>query len=166
MNNLSKQDAQKRLSSIEDEVKHLRKIIEAPEIKSNKPAIERITSFEIACKELKIKTHKDAYRVLRMKNRKLLGNIPISKCDDAGLKLMIVIRALNEGWWPDWNDSNQRKWWNWFWMDAKNGFAFSDTVNDSSDTCVGSRFCFHSEKLATDAAKTKWISDLYEEYMY
>lgn len=165
MNNLSKQEAEKRLASIETEVQQLRKIIEAPEIKSDKPAIERITSFEIACKELKIKTHKDAYRVLRMKNRKLLGGIPISKCDDAGLKLMIVIRALNEGWWPDWDDSNQKKWWNWFWMNRKNGFVFGDTTYGNVASTVGSRMCFHSEQLARSAATQKWIVSLYEEYM-
>lgn len=30
-------------------------------------------------------------------------------------KLVVITRALNEGWRPDWSNTNQPKWFNWWW---------------------------------------------------
>ncbi|GEM_PF-4772626 len=35
-----------------------------------------------------------------------------------------IIEAINNGWVPDWEDTDQPKWRSWFWM-SPSGFAFS-----------------------------------------
>lgn len=76
-------------------------------------------------------------------------------------KLKIIVRALNEGWEPDYNDENQRKWYPWFWLDAP-GFRLSVCYFDRSCTTVGARLVFKSEELAHYAANQ--FVELYSDY--
>jgi hypothetical protein len=39
-------------------------------------------------------------------------------------KIKVIVRALNEGWKPDWNNSNQYKWYPWFYLNEPSGFRF------------------------------------------
>lgn len=63
-----------------------------------------------------------------------------------------IIPSLNEKWTPDWNNSNQRKWYCWFKYDGS-GFRFYDSRYGLVFSSVGSRLCFKSEELAVYAAK-------------
>jgi hypothetical protein len=65
-------------------------------------------------------------------------------------KLKRIAKVLNEGWEPNWNDGNERKWWPWFKWSAGSGFDFSYSgyLCDHSHATVGSRFCLKSEELA------------------
>jgi hypothetical protein len=78
-------------------------------------------------------------------------------------KLKVIIEVLNEGWKPDWNNSNQRKWYPWFNMQG--GFGFSDSYYAGWVTVsfVGSRLCFHSEELAAYCA-TQFL-DIYKNFL-
>jgi hypothetical protein len=75
-------------------------------------------------------------------------------------KLKIIVRALNEGWQPDWNNSNQPKYWPWFEM--KGGFRLYYVHFGYVGSTVGSRLCFKTRELAEYAAKQ--FQDLYKEF--
>jgi len=128
---------------------------------------DRIKTIEDACKELGVKTYGDAYRVLKLDDRKMFADTPISQCDDSMLNAMIFCRALNEGWWPDWDNSNEAKWYPYFDMrkSCASGFGFGASHTDYWDTYadVGSRLCFKNEKLSTYAGKT--ITSTYRKFM-
>lgn len=76
-------------------------------------------------------------------------------------KLKIVAKAINNGWQPDWTNTNQRKWWPWFNLSSGFGFSGSGYVYGHSGTNVGSRLCYESEAKSDYAAKQ--FIDLYEE---
>jgi len=69
-------------------------------------------------------------------------------------QLKIVCQALNEGWKPDWSDSQESKYYPWFNMDqSDSGFSYYYYGCISSISLVGSRLCFKSSKLAEYAGK-------------
>lgn len=72
----------------------------------------------------------------------------------ASARLAMIVQAINGDWKPDWNNSNQRKWWGWFWMDSP-GFRFFDSSYTCSYTRTtgGSRLCFETEEQLQHAVK-------------
>ena len=112
---------------------------------------DRIKTFENACEVVGVdaEDYEDVY----------------APADETALrKLKVIVRALNEGWTPNWNDGNQRKWYPWFYMN-KPGFRFGvsycDFVNALS--AGGSRLCFATQELSDYAAKQ--FLDLYEAFI-
>lgn len=76
-------------------------------------------------------------------------------------KLTVIIRALNEGWEPDWVDWSQYKYYNWFYVDrSSSAFRFYAAAHASAG--VGSRLCFKTRDLAAYAAKK--FEELYKDY--
>ena len=82
----------------------------------------------------RVKTYEDACRVLGIETKTPeLPNIP--ERDRRGVtayyKLIIIARALNEGWEPDWKDREQGKLVPYFYFDRENnttaGFASAST---------------------------------------
>lgn len=121
-----------------------------------------VKTFEDACEVLNIETHGDAFAILKMKNRTLLAEIPITRCDDPVLKIMIVIAALNEGWKPNWNNSNEPKYYPWFNMGGS-GLSYYVFDYSVSYTGVGSRLCLKSSELAEYAGKQFLLE--YQEFL-
>ena len=79
-------------------------------------------------------------------------------------KCTVIAKALNEGWLPDWNNSNEYKYYPWFDMRSSGGgFSFYDYGYDYSFSGVGSRLCFKSAELAEYAGKH--FLDLYKSWM-
>lgn len=86
-------------------------------------------------------------------------------------KLETITEALNEGWKPDWNNTEQYKYYPYFYIrenaKAKGnaGLAFADTANAASYTIanVGSRLCFHDRDTARYAGNT--FTELYEQIL-
>jgi hypothetical protein len=78
-------------------------------------------------------------------------------------KLKIVIKAINQGWVPDWTNSSQPKYWPWFNLSSGSGFSFSLSGYRYVGTFVGSRLCFESEAKSNYAAKQ--FSDLYKQFL-
>jgi hypothetical protein len=74
----------------------------------------------------------------------------------------MVCLAFNEGWLPDWANSNEYKYYPWFVMGSSSGVGFSyyDYGNWSTFSVVGSRLCFKSADLAKHAGK------LFEQEIY
>ena len=82
----------------------------------------------------------------------------------AAYKLMVIFKAINNGWKPDWNNWDQYKYYPWFEVLSSGfGFSYSFFVFDSTHTCVGSRLCFKSRELSTYAGKQ--FNDIYNDYL-
>lgn len=122
---------------------------------------KQIASFEQACEALNIATTLPDVSALPEKHQKAI----ISH-----YKLIIIAQALNEGWEPDWNNWEERKYYPWFDLenyDKENtsgfGFSYGGYGNSRTSTDVGSRLCFKSWELAKYAGEI--FIDLYKEYM-
>jgi len=109
-----------------------------------------IKTFEDACEELEIYPT-DVFNA--------------NDCSDevAYKKLKVIAKAINQGWIPDWDNTNQQKWSPWFKLSSGFGFSRSDYYYDHSDASVGSRLCFESE-AKSDYAATQFI-DIYEQFL-
>lgn len=121
----------------------------------------KIKTFENACKALKIDSAVALPDVSGFPEHHQVALI-------AHAKLILIAEALNEGWRPDWNDTDQVKYTPWFKVKADkkrpSGFGLSCDAYAYwySLTSVGSRLCFKSEELAEYAAKQ--FIKIYEEY--
>lgn len=64
-------------------------------------------------------------------------------------KLMVIFKAINNGWQPDWNNSNQYKYYTWFGV-LSSGFGLSNSgyYCDYTHTIVGSRLCTDTSEKA------------------
>ena len=74
----------------------------------------------------------------------------------------LVCLAFNEGWLPDWTNSNQYKYFPWFNMGSSSGvgFSYDDCGRWRAISRVGSRLCFKSSDLAKHAGQ------LFEQEIY
>jgi nitrate reductase NapAB chaperone NapD len=110
----------------------------------------------------RVKTFRDACNVL---NIRLDSVYSFGETADeiAYKKLKVIVKALNEGWTPNWDDTNEKKWWPWFKLSSGFGFATSYCAYASTRTDVGSRLCFRTEELS-DYAATQFI-DLYKDLL-
>ena len=128
-----------------------RKLIEefGEEITKQKD-FENIKTFEDAC--AKFKVHPDDV----FNERDMPDEI-------AYKKLKLIIRAINNGWVPDWKNESQKKWVPWFVLSSGFGFDSSDYYYGNSHTDAGSRLCFESDEKSTYAANQ--FLNLYEEFL-
>jgi hypothetical protein len=121
----------------------------------------KIKSFEEACAQLGIDP------VLP----EVSGLMPVhQKSIIAFYKLSTIICAMNEGWQPNWLDTTERKWFNWWYAGfAADGaaaglvYVYSYFAASYSVAFIGSRLCFKTEALADYAAEN--FKDLYEDYL-
>lgn len=106
-----------------------------------KKSFDEIKTFEDACKELDINPQAVYFG----------NNTPD---EIAYKKLKIIIKAINQGWTPDWNNSNQNKYYPYFEV-LSSGFGFSFTSYHCARTftIVGSRLCFESRDKAQYVGK-------------
>lgn len=78
----------------------------------------------------------------------------------------LIAEAYNEGWTPDWDNTNEYKYYAWWYMNkgaSGSAFRFGSCNFGSHASTVGSRLVFRTEELARDAAKK--FKDVYEGYM-
>lgn len=114
-----------------------------------------IKTFEAACKKLKLDPAKVLPKVSGMPKHHQDAIV-------AHAKLVIIAEALNEGWKPDWTNSDQYKYYPWFDMESGSGLSFGGCVCDDSVSGVGSRLCFKTKELAEYAGKQFVL--LYTQY--
>ncbi len=74
----------------------------------------------------------------------------------------LLCKSLNEGWTPDWDNSNETKYFPWFKM-GSSGFRFYGFVTWFTCSFVGSRLCFKNRDLAKYAGEQ--FTDLYRKFM-
>ena len=121
----------------------------------------------------RVKTYEDACKVLGVEpineqNAKAQG---FRSDEIARRKLETIAAALNEGWKPDWNNTDQYKYYPYFYIqeNAKGkgsaGRSFSSTSNAASVSSAhfGSRLCFYASRLARYAGNQ--FTDLYEQIL-
>lgn len=121
-----------------------------------KSAIERIKTYEDACEDQDITPLAiTAFSYLPEVDRKHAY---------ASHQLTVINRALNEGWAPDWSNSNEVKYYGYFkYAGSGVGFSFSDYYYDSPGSGVGSRLVFKSRELAEYAGKQ--FQSIYNDYL-
>ena len=118
-----------------------------------KRTFNNIKTFEDACEELNIDPH-DVF------NSKDLPD------EIAYRKLKVIIKAVNQGWTPNWNNTDQYKWSPWFkFFSSGFGFSYSDCTYDNSATDVGSRLCTDSSDKALYIAK-QFKAEYQEYFLY
>lgn len=79
----------------------------------------------------RVKTYADACAVLGIEpmNETVLAKLGFAKDEIAYRKLKTIAKALNEGWRPDWANSNEYKYWPWFvYNPAYAGFSCAGTI--------------------------------------
>ena len=115
---------------------------------------DRVKSFEDACQVLGISTNVPEVKGLPRKHQKAII---------ANYKLIVIAEALNEGWKPNWQDSDEYKYYPWFDMSNPAGVGYSYTNNTASRTNAnfGSRLCLKNRELAIYFGQT--FTDLFND---
>lgn len=120
----------------------------------------------------RVKTYEDACKVLGVEpineqNAKAQG---FRSDEIARRKLETIAAALNEGWKPDWNNTDQYKYYPYFYIQenakgAYAGLSCAATSNAAANTNanIGSRLCFYASRLARYAGNQ--FTDLYEQIL-
>jgi hypothetical protein len=99
-----------------------------------------------------IKTFDDACKALGVTPEEIL-NANDSSDENAYKKLKIVVKAINQGWTPDWTNTDQRKYYPYFVLSSGFGFSASYYYFVYADTIVGSRLCFETYEQASYAGQ-------------
>lgn len=115
---------------------------------------DRVKSFEDACQVLGISTNVPEVKGLPRKHQKAII---------ANYKLIVIAEALNEGWKPNWQDSDEYKYYPWFDMSNPAGVGCSSTNHTASATTahIGSRLCLKNRELAIYFGQT--FTDLFND---
>lgn len=115
---------------------------------------DRVKSFEDACQVLGISTNVPEVKGLPRKHQKAII---------ANYKLITIAEALNEGWKPNWQDSDEYKYYPWFDMSNPAGVGCSHTTSAASYTAasVGSRLCLKNRELSIYFGQT--FTDLFND---
>ncbi|MDI5894377.1 hypothetical protein [Flavobacterium algoritolerans] len=76
-----------------------------------------------------------------------------------------IVKAFNEGWVPDWTNSNEGKYYPWFKMGSPSGgsVSYGDCDRWYTGSCVGSRLCFKSADLAKHAGQL--FESIYKDFL-
>ena len=122
---------------------------------------DRVKSYEDACKVLGVEP-------INEQNAKAQGFRPD---EIARRKLETIAAALNEGWLPDWNNTDEYKYYPYFYIQenakckGSAGLSCASTSSAAATTTayVGSRLCFYASRLAKYAGDH--FADLYEQIL-
>ena len=100
------------------------------------------------------KAFKDACKKIGRPESIDLSGMPEDMRDQAMAQymLMVITEAKNEGWKADWTNSDQRKWFPYFWF-SPSGVRFDDSAycDSSADAGRAARLCFKDEATSNAA---------------
>lgn len=129
---------------------------------------EYVKIFDLTVEEIEVaepydnvKSYEDACRVLGVEpmDEQAMTAAGFRADEIARRKLETITAALNDGWKPDWNDTDQYKYVPWFWIKPRPGqthagLACASTYFAPSNTHahLGSRLCFKNAAVARYAA--------------
>ena len=129
----------------------------------------------------KIKTYEDACKIEKLNPKALpvVSMLPKAERDAivAHYKLTVVVRAINrvqnngKQWKPNWNDSNEYKYYPWFSVKASktkpsgSGLAYDNFSCGSTGTDLGARLVFKTWESGKYTAENKCFNKLYTTYM-
>lgn len=121
----------------------------------------------------RVKSYTDACNVLGIEpmNEQDMKEQGYRPDEIARRKLETITEALNEGWKPDWNNTNEYKYYPYFYIEENAkaqgtaGLASAYTHYAASYTYanIGSRLCFHDSETARYAGRT--FTELYEQIL-
>jgi hypothetical protein len=117
---------------------------------------DRVKTFEDACAIVQPSDNVKTLLAYNGVDKTMLGAVALAK-------LSIIREALNEGWTPDWSNSNEYKYYPWFTFKAGVGFSHSGYVSVFSRSAIGSRLCFKSSKLAMYAGTQ--FESIYNDFL-
>ena len=135
---------------------------------------EDVFSYTVSEEEVvdicsKVKTYADACSILGVEpiNEEELKAKGFRDDEIARRKLETITAALNEGWKPNFNDTDEYKYYPYFYIEpskslgADAGLSFAYTPYAASITVafIGSRLCFNTSAKARHAGNT--FTDLY-----
>lgn len=152
---ITKEDAQRAHENAKKSGKELLEDLFGKKV-FQKDIKQRIQSIDDAVKELG-NDDLEVIEYLKLEASGITGHILHTQM------LVVIIKALNEDWVPDWHNGEWDKWFNWFNMGSSSSgrFSFFDSgILDSLSNC-GSRLCFKSKDLAQYAASQ--FIDIYEK---
>jgi hypothetical protein len=113
--------------------------------------MERVKTFEDACKVIGEDPSSDFFT-----------NCSLRPHEIATRKVETIAKALNQEWFPNWNDSSELKYYPWFDLSSSgSGFSYYDYVFVNSGSYVGSRLVFKTRELAIYAGKQ--FTEIYKE---
>lgn len=122
----------------------------------------------------RVKSYNDACAVLGEEplSEEVLTKLGFTGEEIARRKLGTIAKALNEGWVPDWNNTDEYKYYPWFYIQPAHYGAYAGlacaTANNAASTTsaragLGPRLCFKTSSLARYAGET--FTDLYVELL-
>jgi hypothetical protein len=109
-----------------------------------------------------IKSFEDACEAMQVKPEDIIRDLDTVD-EIAYKKLKVIAQAINQGWTPNWTDTDQPKWYPWFKLSSGFGFSSSYYHYTRTSTSVGSRLCFESEEKANYAGKQ--FEQLYKDLL-
>lgn len=132
-----------------DKKKMLKKYFKFPE-----SIIDRVKNFNDILK-LSDKTLSEVIPYLKPKNKK-------ERSLNAFAKIQLISEVLNQGWKPNWNNSNENKYYPYF---IKNSRGWSVSSCDYWSSIAGGGFgsYYQTSELALFAGKT--FIDIYSDYL-
>ncbi len=89
------------------------------------PPLERIFTFEAACLD----------QGFQPDDSRFTDGTP--RQNASNMLEFVIIPSLRAGWLPDWNDTDQEKWYGWYYMNDP-GFRFRFAFCDYASSRVGS----------------------------
>ncbi len=132
--------------------------------------LQAVTAAEPKDITKRVKSYADACAVLGIEpmNEEVLVKLGFTGEEIARRKVGTIAEALNEGWVPNWNDTDEYKYYPYFYIEpnaygAAAGLSCAYTYNAASTTAatIGSRLCFKTSALARYAGKT--FTELYTQ---
>jgi hypothetical protein len=114
----------------------------------------------------RIKTFDDVLAELQITPRDFAQQCTGLSADEiAYRKVKYIVQVFNEGWTPDWSNSNEYKYVPYFKMGSPPGGGFSCGACGFWGTAsnVGSRLCFKSSDLAKHAGKL--FETIYKDFL-
>ena len=123
-------------------------------MKNKKTISQKVTSYESACKLLKVnpKTLPVVDKLDKVEQKRIL----------AYHKLTIIAKALNEGWKLNWNNKDEYKYYPYFYYEG-NAFCYCVSYFIGCYCSVGSALVYKNSELAKYAGIK--FKKLYNDYM-
>lgn len=124
------------------------------QVKAVKKASEKITD--------RIKNFDDVLNELNLTKTKFDNSCTYLSPDEICYrKIKMIAQVLNEGWIPNYNNTNEYKWYPYF--NVSSGFGFAGSFRDHGSTSVGARLIYKSEALSNYAGKQ--FIEIYKEFL-
>ncbi len=143
-------------------MKEMKIKVDGVEIELTKEQIEKINKPKDITD--RIKTFEDALEDNNISELDFKNSCKGLEEDEVAYRqIKLIIKSLNQGWNPDWNNGDEHKYYTYFDMRDGCGFSSSYYCAYCGAASVGSRLCFKSSKLAEYAGKQ--FASIYKKYM-